>query len=149
MPVAFEDHAEIDAPPGAVWAVFADVERWPEWTASVESVRLLDGAGPEGALRAGARVAVEQPGLPRAVYTVTELTEGASFTWEATAPGVRTAGEHLLRPAPGGGCVATVRLVQHGPVGRLVALLTAGLTRRYLRMEAAGLKRRSEERAAG
>jgi len=38
-----EDSVEIDAPPPLVWDVFTDVERWPEWTASVTSLTGLDG----------------------------------------------------------------------------------------------------------
>ena len=31
-----ESSAEIDAPAATVWAVYCDVARWSEWTASVE-----------------------------------------------------------------------------------------------------------------
>jgi uncharacterized membrane protein len=40
-----EDSVEIDAPAQLVWEVFSDVERWPEWTASVTSLVAQDGAG--------------------------------------------------------------------------------------------------------
>jgi uncharacterized protein YndB with AHSA1/START domain len=30
----------IDAPPAVVWAVYTDIERWSEWTASVTTARL-------------------------------------------------------------------------------------------------------------
>ena len=40
-----EDSVEIDAPPQLVWEVFSDVERWPEWTASVTSLAAVDGPG--------------------------------------------------------------------------------------------------------
>jgi hypothetical protein len=43
-----------------------------------------------------------------------------------------------------GGCTATIRLTQRGPAAPLVGALLDGLTRRYLRMEAEGLKSRTE-----
>lgn len=135
----FDRTISIHASPERVWEVFADVERWPEWTESVSAVTLLD----PGPLRVGTRARVKQPKLPVAEWTVTELQPLDHFTWVATAPGVRTVGGHYVAP-DGGGCRATSVLEQHGPGGRLIGLLTKGLTNRYLEMETTGLKRRCE-----
>jgi uncharacterized protein YndB with AHSA1/START domain len=41
--VQFEMTVEIEATPDKVWAILADVERWPEWTASMVHVERLNG----------------------------------------------------------------------------------------------------------
>ena len=53
---------------------------------------------------------------------------------------------HPCRRAAGDGARATAILVQGGPLGPVVGFLTRGLTKRYLAMEAAGLKARAEAR---
>jgi len=132
----------IDAPVDVVWAVFTDVERWPTWASSFTSLELLDGP-----LRPGARVRIQQPRLPTVVWTVTSWEPGRSWTWTATSPGARTEASHVLSPS-GSGTVAEQTIRSSGPVGRVAALLLRSLTRRYLSIEAAGLKRRSEAVAA-
>ena len=133
---------DISAPPDVVWAVLADVEAWPEWTASVTSVR-KETAGP---LQVGSRVRLEQPKLPPTVWTVSELVEGERFAWTASSRGVRTRADHRVVGRPDGS-QATLSVDLGGLVGALMGRLYSGLTRRYLEMEAAGLKQRSEETA--
>jgi uncharacterized protein YndB with AHSA1/START domain len=140
MSVVVQRSIDIDAPAEAVWAVISDVERWPEWTASMSSVR----RSRTGPLAVGEKVVVRQPRLPRLTYTVTRVDDGRSFTWEAGNAASRGVGEHVLTPRVSGGCTATLRLTQRGPVAPLVGVLLDGITRRYLRMEAEGLKSRSE-----
>ena len=134
---------DIDAPASTVWAVVSDVERWPEWTASISSVE----RSRTGPLAVGERVVVTQPRLPTLTYTVTEVDEGRSFTWSAGSAVSHGVGEHVLTPRVNGGCTATLRLTQRGPGARLVGVLLDRITRRYLRMEAEGLKARSERDA--
>ena len=132
---------EIEAPPALVWEVFSDVERWPEWTASVTSLRALDGPG----VAVGKRFEIKQPRLPKLVWEVTGVEEGASWTWEQRSPGGRTIASHEVTVKDGGGTLVRQRLDQRGPVGALVARLMQGTTRRYLELEAQGLKARSEQ----
>ena len=135
-----EDAIEIDAPATLVWQVFSDVERWPDWTASVTTLKALDEPG----LAVGKRFEIKQPRLPRLVWEVTELVEGASWTWEQRSPGGRTIASHEVI-AKGGRTLVRQRLDQQGPVGAFIARLMRGTTKRYLELEANGLKARSEQ----
>lgn len=141
MPKAVKEQASItiDAPIEVVWAVFTDVERWPSWTTSVTSVRRLD----DGPLRVGAQARIAQPRLPKVVWTVTELEPGRSWTWTATSPGASTVATHRLRQVDGR-TVAEQSIEQSGPIGWLVGTLYRTLTKRYLALEAEGLRRESE-----
>jgi uncharacterized protein YndB with AHSA1/START domain len=38
MPVKFDQHVDIDAPPEAVWALISDPQRWPLWFPGIESM---------------------------------------------------------------------------------------------------------------
>jgi uncharacterized membrane protein len=131
---------EIAAPAALVWQVFSDVEHWPEWTESVTSIVALD--DPE--LRPGARFEIRQPKFPKLVWTVTEVEPGSSWTWVTHSPGAATTASHHVRAAGPDRTVVLQVLGQRGLLGGLVARIMAGTTRRYLQMEADGLKARSE-----
>jgi uncharacterized membrane protein len=131
---------EIDAPVARVWAVLVDVERWPEWTATVTAVRRLD----DGPLRSGSRATIDQPKIPETEYVVTDLDPGRAFTWVATGPGVRTTARHEVEELPGGRTRVRLAVEQAGWLGAVVGRAYRGLTDRYLAEEAAGLKARCE-----
>ncbi len=131
---------EVAAPPNRVWDVLVDVERWPEWTSSVTSVRTLD----SGPLSVGSRVEISQPRIPAGTYTVTALESGRAFTWEQRQPGSTVSAHHECTPLPDGGTRVELRVVMSGVVGAVVARLYRKLTERYLAMEASGLKSRAE-----
>ena len=88
----------IAAPPERVWPVVVDVERWPERIPTVDAVERLD-AGP---LAVGSRTRLQQPRLPTAVWMVTELADGSSYTWESSSPGVTITATHVVEPHPDG-----------------------------------------------
>jgi uncharacterized membrane protein len=133
----------VDAPPERVWAVVADVARWPERIPTVHAVERLD-AGP---LRVGSRTRLEQPRLPTAVWTVTELADGSSYTWESRSPGVTVTAAHVVEPHPDGSRL-TLSVNVSGPMSRIGWLMTRSLTKRYVETEAASLRRVAEDPAA-
>jgi hypothetical protein len=138
----FSIAVEIQAAPARVWAVMSDVERWHEWTASVRGITRW-GKGP---LAVGDRALIRQPWFPPAIWTVTALEPERSFTWVSRAPGLRVTARHSIEPTPAGSQV-TLSLTYAGLLGKSMARWTRGITKRYLEMEANGLRRRSEERA--
>ncbi|MBQ1011278.1 SRPBCC family protein [Micromonospora sp. M51] len=136
----FEADTEIAADAEQVWAVLVDVGSWPEWTDSVTQVE----RGEPGPLAVGATARLTQPKLRPALWRVTELTERREFVWVSGAPGVRTTGEHRLLSLPDGRTRVELAIDQSGPLAGLIGRLYGGLLRRYLRMEADGLRRRCE-----
>jgi hypothetical protein len=131
---------DIAATPERIWAVLTDVERWPEWTRSMRRVRRLDG----GELAVGSTVRVEQPGLPAAVWRVVTLEPLRSFAWQARSLGMSNLADHRLTVRDGGVRVE-LSLDTAGPLAPIVGLFASSTIRRYLRMEADGLKQRAEE----
>lgn len=129
----------IAAPPERVWAVLVDVERWPERIPTVDAVERLD----PGPLAVGSRTRLKQPRLSEAVLTVTELTDGSSFTWESKSSGVTVVAAHLVEPHPDGARL-TLSLTMSGPLSGLGWLMTRSMTRRYVETEAASIKKAAE-----
>ena len=130
---------DIDSPPERVYAVMADVERWPEWTPTVTKIGPLTPAP----FAVGSRIRVVQPGFPPAVWRVSEIVEGRSFTWISGAPGIRVTAKHAADPRPGGSR-ATLTIRYEGLFGSLFGRLTRDVNQRYIGLEAQGLKSRSE-----
>ena len=136
----------IAAPLERVWEVMADTARWHEWTDSIRSIKRLD----DGPLRVGSRVQIRQPKLPSAEWEVTHLqVDGADrrgFVWASVGSGLRSVAEHWVHAAGPGESTATVSIRSSGILGLVVGTVSREVTRRYLRMEAEGLKARAEGR---
>ena len=135
----FRITTDIAAPAERVWQVMSATERWAEWTPSVTSVKRLDG----GPLAVGSRAVIRQPWFPPALWKVTAIEPGRSFTWVSRAPGLRVIGHHSVEPA-GAGSRATLSLDLQGFLGGVWGRMTGNITKRYLAFEASGLKARSE-----
>ena len=129
----------IAADPARIWSVLVDVERWPGRIPTVDTVERLD----PGPLGVGSRTRLSQPRLPTAVWTVTELKDGSSFTWESRSPGVTIVATHVVEPHPEGGRL-TLALSLSGPLAGVGWLMTRKLTKQYVETEAASMKRAAE-----
>ena len=129
----------IAAPPERVWEVLVDVERWPERIPTVDAAERLD----EGPLAVGSRTRLQQPKLPEAVWTVTELHPGRSFTWESRSRGIAISAGHKVEP-DAGATRLTLKVDISGPLAPVGWLMTKGLTKRYVETEAASIKRVAE-----
>ena len=129
----------IAAPPERVWAVIVDVERWPERIPTVDAAERFD----DGPLAVGSRTRLRQPKLPTAVWTVTELTEGSSYTWQSSSPGVTVTASHVVEPHPDGSRL-TLAVTVSGLLSGIGWLMTRSLTKQYTETEAASIKTAAE-----
>src|ERR1700754_2020337 len=108
-----ESGVDIDAPPDVVWDVFSDVERWPEWTASVTRLVALDGPG----IEVGKRFEIKQPRMPKLVWVVTEVSLGRGGRWVQRSRGGVTEASHEVTALSDGLARVRQSLDQRGPVG--------------------------------
>lgn len=135
-----------DAPTASsehLWSVVSNLTAWGELLPTVDSVQRLDTEG--GPIDVGSRFTVRQPGLPAAVYEVTEWSPGRSFTWAARSPGVVTTASHII-DSEGTGSRLSLSIEWTGPLAGLVRLLLGGKSRRMVESEAeafAGLAQRA------
>ncbi|MFL6079412.1 MAG: SRPBCC family protein [Ornithinibacter sp.] len=124
------------APADRLWAVLSDVRRWPQWLPTVDAVTPHE---PDRADEVGASYTVEQPGMPRAVWTMTDIDPGRSFTWESVRPGIRTVGTHTLTPGPDGSTTIGLAIQWSGFLAPLIRLTLGRKSLDYVTREAAAL----------
>ncbi len=134
----FSVSIDIPAPVERVWQVMSDTDRWHEWTPSIVSVKRLGGKP----FAVGMRALIRQPKFPPALWKVTRIDPGRSFTWVSVAPGLRVTGDHQIEPTAEGSR-ATLSLALDGIFGDAFGRMTKKITERYLAMEARGLRARS------
>lgn len=145
MAHAYRISARVEAPADTVWQILSDVEAMPSWTTSMSRVALL---GPETAIAVGSRVAIDQPGLPRATWEVDGFTEGRGFSWSSSTPGVRTGAAHQIAQLSDDACEVTLAVAQSGMLAGLTNLVLGSKTQELVAAELAGLKAEAERRSA-
>ena len=136
----FSTTIDINASPARVWAVMSDIERWHEWTATITSIERRD----REPLGVGSKARVKQPKLAPANFVITSWHPDRGFDWVTKNPAVTAIGRHVIEPTATGARV-TLSVEFSGPLHGLIAWLYGGLTSRYVRIEAEGLKQRSEQ----
>lgn len=129
-------HSRIPATPDQAWEALSDLESWPSWIPTVESLQPEEVGQERGV---GAAYLLKQPRLPRARWVITEWRPGVGFTWQSDSPGVRTVGTHQVAPDPGAGTQVDLAIGWTGPMAWLARLMYGGLARRYVETEAKAL----------
>jgi len=115
---------ETSAPPEAVWALWEDPARWPEWNEDIKRAEL------DCPFERGARAKVRfRRSLPLPLtFTVTDLTRLRSFTDETRFPGCRMGHEHRIENGR-----VTNRLYLEGPAERSYGALMGRRLQRSVR----------------
>jgi uncharacterized membrane protein len=136
----YEVTVEADASMEKTWNAVADVEQWPLWTESMTEVHWLD----DGSLTVGGRATVKQPRIPPIVWEVSEVEPGKSFVWHSSLIGAKNTGSHELAQLSPSKTAITLKIEMSGVLSGLFALMGWSRSKRYIRMEADGLKRFAE-----
>ena len=109
-PVFEVSHSErAAATPAAIWALWEDPARWPDWNEQVEWAEFAGDLAPG----AGVTIKFRRGGKMR--FEVVALERGRLLIDEAKLPGCRLGHEHRVEPADGG-CEISHRLYIAGPL---------------------------------
>ena len=129
------------ATPDRLWSLASDVERWGDRLPTVDSVRPLG----SGQTAVGSKFEVRQPGLPKAVWEVTDWQQqGRSFTWVSTSPGIRSTAVHTVHEDEGGSRLE-LSLEWSGPLARVLELLIGRKAQGMVETEAETFRRLAEQ----
>lgn len=131
----------ITAPADLVWRTISTVEKWPEWTPTMEEISRLD----DGELHVGSTARVRQPKQPARTWTVTELTPGRSFTWTTKGAGLHLSADHVIVGEQDGKVAVLLTFEMSGVVAPLANLLSGSMVRRLVDTEAASLTKWCEQ----
>lgn len=136
---SWQHSVEIEASSAQVWEVMSGIGTWPQWTSSILAVEL-----PTGPLEVGSEARVHARGTPPSRWKVTGWRPGEGFTWVARVRGAKTIGGHEIQPAGDGRSRVTLSITVPGILGSLFKRAISHTIVEDLRLEAEGLKARSE-----
>jgi uncharacterized protein YndB with AHSA1/START domain len=119
----FQCEATFEAEPDAVWKMWTDVARWPEWDVSKELARL------DGPFEPGARGWAKQRGNLGGSFTITAVDARQRWVSECPLPLGKVIFAHSLEPAGEGRVRVVKRADVEGGFGPLLRLLAPRMRR--------------------
>ncbi|MGD0560991.1 MAG: SRPBCC family protein [Streptosporangiaceae bacterium] len=106
----YEHTAQTDAAPERLWRRWANIAGWPEWNAGIGRIRA------SGPLAVGTTISFGAPDEDDDVtVTITELTDGQSFTDQAVLGDAVIRTIHRVEPLDDGGARVLYRTEIDGP----------------------------------
>jgi len=131
----FECEATFEAEPDAVWRVWTDVARWPEWDVSKEIARL------DGPFQPGACGWAKQRGNLGGSFIITAVDDGRRWVTECPLPLGKVVFDHVLEPVAEGRVRVVKRVGVQGGSAPLILLFVPRM-RREITESLAALQRR-------
>jgi hypothetical protein len=109
-----EHSIETTASADAIWRLWADVERWPEWNRDIERIVL------EGPFAAGSTIAMTPHGQDTVELRIAEAVDGEMFVDEADVGGTVVRTTHRIDRLDGGRVRVVYRLDADGPAAEQI-----------------------------
>ena len=119
----FECEATFEADPDAVWKVWTDVARWPEWDASKEIAQL------DGPFEPGTCGWAKQRGNLGGSFTITVVDTGRRWVTECPVPLGKVIFDHVLEPVADGHVRVVKKVDVQGGSGPLLRLFAPKMRR--------------------
>lgn len=133
-----EASLETTASPAAVWRVWSDVDRWPDWNPDMKEARL------DGPLRLGSTGMINTRSGGKHDVVVTHYEEGRSFELESTAlPATKMAIRATIAPT-GSGSRITQGFEPRGLLAPIVGPMMSGAILKTFNAVLAALKQQVE-----
>jgi Polyketide cyclase / dehydrase and lipid transport len=119
----FECEATFAAEPDAVWKIWTDVARWPEWDVSKDIARL------DGPFEPGVSGWAKQRGNLGGSFTITVVDAGRRWVTECPVPLGKVVFDHVLEPLAEGQVRVVKRVEVQGGCGPLLRLFAPRMRR--------------------
>jgi hypothetical protein len=119
----FQREATFTAGPDAVWKMWTDVARWPEWDVSKEIARL------DGPFEPGVSGWAKQRGNLGGSFSITTVDAGRRWVTECPVPLGKVVFDHVLEPLAGGRVRVVKKVDVQGGCGPLLRLFAPRMRR--------------------